>query len=126
MYIEAVALLTALLESTEEAIPMVQAAIELLGDAAQYHSSQRRRAIMQHLNPQLQALMKDDGSQSLLFGEDFGEKAKSKIEAAAALKKVVTPSGDKESRRVFAKATLKETAGPARVASPKYMAQPTD
>jgi len=32
------------------------------------------------------------GSQPLLFGEDFGEKAKSKIEAAAALKKVVTPS----------------------------------
>jgi len=50
---------------------------------------------MQHLNPQLQTLMKDvdfKGSQPLLFGEDFGEKAKSRMEAAAALRKVVNPT----------------------------------
>ena len=81
---------------------------------------------MQHLNPQLQTLMKDKdskGSQYLLFRENFGEKAKSKIEAAAA---VVTPSGDKGNLKGFTKATLKETAGPARVASPNTMAQQTN
>ena len=60
------------------------------------------QAIMQHLNPQLQTLMKDEdfkGSQPLLFGE----KAKSKIQAAAALKKVVTPSGDKGKLKGFHK-----------------------
>ena len=53
---------------------------------------------MQHLNPQLQTLMKDvdfKGSQPLLFGEDFGEKAKARLEVAAALRKVVNPSGGK-------------------------------
>jgi len=99
MYMEAMAPLA---ESTDdenftikEAIPMVQSAVRLLGDATQYHLSIRRKAIMQHLNSQLQTLMKDvdfKGSQLLLFGEDFGEKAKSKMEAAAALKKVVNPT----------------------------------
>ena len=78
---EAIALLTALLENTDdesftlkEAIPTIQLAIQLLGDAAQHHSSQRRKAIMQYLNPQLQTLMKDEDfkeSQPLLFGEDL-------------------------------------------------------
>ena len=47
---------------------MTQLAIQLLGDAAQHHSSHRRKGIMQHLNPQLQTLMKDEdfkGSQPL-------------------------------------------------------------
>ena len=83
-YMEAVTPLAALLESTgeetftiKEAIPMVQSAIRLLGDATRHHSSLRRKAIMQQLNPQLQTLMKDvdfKGSQPLLFGEDFGER----------------------------------------------------
>jgi len=83
MYMEAIAPLAALLEKTDdenftikEAIPMVQSAIWLLGDAMQHHSSLRRKAIMQHLNPQLQTLMKDadfKGSQPLLFGEEWGE-----------------------------------------------------
>ena len=67
MYMKVVVPLTALLENTgdesftlKEAIPMIQSAIQLLGDAAQHHSSQRRKAIMQHLNPQLQILMKDE------------------------------------------------------------------
>jgi len=57
---------------------MVQAAIRLLGDDTQHHSSLRRKAIMEHLNPQLQTLIKDKdfkGSQPLLFRENFGEKA---------------------------------------------------
>ena len=105
MYMEAMAPLAALLESTDdenftikEAILMVQSAVRLLGDATQHHSSLRRKAIMQHLNPQLQTLMKDidfKGSQPLLFGDDFGEKAKSRMEAAAALRKVVNPTVSK-------------------------------
>jgi len=52
------------------------------------------------------------GSQPLLFGEDFGEKAKSRMEAAAALKKVVNP---KESW-VFRRATLRSLHGATRLA----------
>ena len=121
MYMEAVTPLAALLESTgdetftiKEAISMVQSAIRLLGDATQHHSSLRRKAIMQHLNPQLQTLMKDvdfKGSQPLLFVEDFGEKAKTRIEAAAALRKVVNSLGPKGKHVVFRKATLSETPG---------------
>ena len=117
MYMEVIAPLAALLESTGDetftikeaiprAIPMVQSAICLLGDATQHHSSLRRKAIMQYLNPQLQTLMKDvdfKGSQPLLFGEDFGEKAKTRIEAAAALRKVVNPPGPKGKQAVFQK-----------------------
>jgi len=46
--------------------------------------------------------MKDEdfkGSQPLLFGEDFGEKAKAKIETAAALKKSSTLWETKEKKR---------------------------
>ena len=113
MYMEAVAPLAALLENTDddkftikEAIPMVQSAIRLLGDATQHQSSMRRKAIMQHLNPQLQTLMKDvdfKGTQPLLFGEDFGEKAKARMDAAAALQKIVTPAGPKGKQTGFQK-----------------------
>ena len=113
MYMEAVAPLAALLEQTNdenftisEAIPMVQSAIQLLGDATQHQSAMRRKAIMQHLNPKLQTLMKDvdfKGTQPLLFGEDFGEKAKAKMEAAAALQKIVTPPRSKGKQMGFQK-----------------------
>ena len=113
MYMEAIVPLAALLESTDdenftikEATPMVQAGIQLLGDATQHHSSLRRKAIMEHLNPQLQTQMKDKDfkrSQPLLFGEDFGEKAKARLKAAAALRKVVNPPGSKEKQSGFQK-----------------------
>ena len=38
---------------------MVQSAIWLLGDATQHQLAMRRKAIMQHLDLQLQTLMKD-------------------------------------------------------------------
>ena len=82
IYVEVTAPLSALQESTrdesfsiKEAIPIMQSPIWLLGDAAQHYSALRRKAIMKHLNPQLQTLMKDEDfkrSQPLLFGEDFG------------------------------------------------------
>ena len=113
MYMEAVAPLAALLEQTDdenftirEAIPMVQSAIRLLGDATQHQSAMRRKVIMQHLNPQLQTLMKDvdfKGTQPLLFEENFGEKAKARMEAAAALQKIVTPAGSKGKQTGFQK-----------------------
>ena len=51
--------------------------------------------MLQHLNPQLQPLMKESdfkGAQPYLLGENFAEQAKAKLEAAAALKKSVYPS----------------------------------
>ena len=48
-----------------------------------------------NLNPQLQSLMKESdfkGAQPYSFGKDFVEKAKCKLEAAAALRKSVYPS----------------------------------
>jgi len=79
---------------------------------------------MQHLNPQLQTLMKDvdfKGSQLLLFGEDFGEKAKSRMEAAAALRKVVNPTVPK-GKSGFWKATLRRLHRTTRVARQNSMA----
>ena len=137
MYMEAMAPLAALLESTDdenftikEAIPMVQSAVRLLGDATQHHSSLRRKAIMQHLNPQLQTLMKDvdfKGSQPLLFGDDFGEKAKSRMEAAAALRKVVNPTAPKR-KSGFQKSHPQKTTwghqgGKTKQYSPMYKAK---
>jgi len=111
MYMEAIALLAACMEKAgdpqftiREAIPMIQSAIMLLGDAAQHHSSLQRKAVMKHLNPQLQSLMKEldfKGSQPLLFGEDFGEKAKAKLEAAAALKNSIYPASGKPKQTGF-------------------------
>ena len=119
MYMEAIAPLAALLENTDdenftikEAISMVQSAIRLLGDAMQHHSYLRRKAIMQHLDPQLQTLMKDadfKGSQPLLFGRHLGEKAKARMEAAAVLRKVVDP---KENRPVSEKPPSEKHMGP--------------
>ena len=106
MYMEAMAPLVSCLEQADgeeftlkEVIPMIQSALVLLGDAVQHQSSLRRKELMKHLNPQLQSLMKDsdfkDAQPSFLIGEDFGENAKTKLEAAAALKKTVYPPSSK-------------------------------
>ena len=105
MYMEAMVPLVSLLDQADredftirEAIPMIQSALVLLGDAVHHQSSLRRTELMKHLNPQLQSLMKDadfKGAQPFLFGEDFGEKAKAKLEAAAALKKTIGPSANR-------------------------------
>ena len=92
--------------------------------AATLPPAMRRKAIMQHLNLQLLTLMKDvdfKGTQPLLFGVDFGEKAKARMEAAAALQKIVTPAGSKENRQVFRKATLRKIHGATRVASQEVL-----
>ena len=79
---------------------MAQSVIKLLGDATQHHSAMRRKAIMQHLNPQLLTLMKDEdfkGAQPLLFGEHFRVKVKARMEKAVALKKIALPPKPKHS-----------------------------
>ena len=58
------------------------------------------------------------GTQSRLFGQDFGEKAKAKLKAASALKKSIYPSSSKSkqtSRQVFGQATLAEITEAGRV-----------
>ena len=60
---------------------MIQSALVLMGDAAQNHAALQRKAVLQHLNPQLQFLMKESdfkGAQPYLFGENYADKAKAK------------------------------------------------
>ena len=67
-------------------------------NGTQDQASLWRKVLLQHLYPQLQDLMKESDfkeTQLYLFGEDFGEKAKCKLEAAAALKISVYPSSTK-------------------------------
>ena len=111
MYMEAMVPLVSLLDQSnredftlKEAIPMIRSAIVLLGDAVQHQSSLRRTELMKYLNPQLQSLIKDSdfkGAQPFLFGEDFGEKAKAKLEAAAALKKTIGPPANRSTQSGF-------------------------
>ena len=99
LWLEAAGPLVAYLEkvhagtfSLQEAIPMLQSSLMLMGDASQHQSSMRRKDILHHLNPQLKRLMNESdftGVQPYLFSEDFGIKAKEKLDAAAALRKVV-------------------------------------
>ena len=87
-----------------DTIPMIQSALMLMGDASQHQSSLRRKLLMQHFNPQLKGLMGESDfskAQPFLFGEDFGDKAKSKLEAAAALKKVAYRTDKGASKRGF-------------------------
>ena len=103
LWMEATGPLTACLEKAHDGeltvqvdVPMIQAALLLMRDAAQNHAALRRKAVLQHLNPQLQPLMKESdlkGVQPYLLEENFAEQAKSKLEAAAAaFKKSVYPS----------------------------------
>ena len=63
-----------------------------MGDASQHQSSMKRKDILHHLDPQLKKLMNESdftGVQPYLFGEYFAIKAKEKLDAAAALRKMV-------------------------------------
>ena len=97
MWLEATAPLTAVVErldskdiSPAEVIQGVRTALVLMGNASQYHALQRRKTILQHLNPQLKLLVQDadfaDAPPSL-FGAKFGEIAKERLEAAAPMQK---------------------------------------
>ena len=64
-WLDAVAPLMMLLERDEElqlpveAIQMVQTSILLMGNTSFHHSTERRRALLQHLNPQLKQLVEE-------------------------------------------------------------------
>ena len=113
MWLEATTPLAALLEKTDnssfsitDAIPMIQSALMLMGDASQYQASLRTKTLLQHLNPELKSLMSDKDfskAHTLLFGEDFGEKAKSQLEAAAVLQKATSTKASSSSRQGFRK-----------------------
>ena len=105
MWLEAARPLTACLErahagtlTLQEAMPMLQNTLMLMGDTSQHQSSFRRKKVLDHLNPQLKGLMKEEdftAAQPFLFGENFGSVTKGKLEATAALKKVVYPQSNK-------------------------------
>ena len=63
-WLDAVAPLVILLERDEvfqlpvETIQMIQTSILLMGNASFHHSTKRRKALLQHLNPQLKQLWK--------------------------------------------------------------------
>ena len=68
---------------------MVQNSILLMSNAIFHHSTEMRRTLLQHSNPQLKQLVEESDfkMQPMLFGDDFGEIAMQWLEAAAALKK---------------------------------------
>ena len=96
-WLDAAAPLTAVVEKSDageidqtEAIQGIRAALVLMGNASQYHAIQRRKAILQHLNAQLKSLVKDEDfatAAPFLFGPNFGEIAKERLEAAALIQK---------------------------------------
>ena len=78
----------------------------LLENASQQHLLQRRKAILQHFNPQLKSLVQDaDFAEAppYLFGTNFGKLAKEKLEAAALIQKPKSP-------RIFRSATPRNSA----------------
>ena len=97
LWLEAASLLAAIVDKIEgdeisdaEVIQGIRNALLLLGNACQLHSLQRRKAILQHLNPQLKSLVQDTDfadAPPYLFGPKFGELAKERSEAAALIQK---------------------------------------
>ena len=62
----------------------------LMGNSSQYHAIQQRKAILQHLNTQLKSLVKDEDfviAAPFLFGPNFREIPKERLEAAALIQK---------------------------------------
>lgn len=97
LWLEAAAPLAAIVDKVDAGeigdVDMIQGirnALLLLGNASQQHSLQRRKAVLQHLNPQLKSLVQDadfTDAPPYLFGANFGELAKERLEAAALIKK---------------------------------------
>ena len=97
LWLEAAAPLAAIVDKIDageleevDVIQGIKSALLLLGNASQQHSLQRRKTILQHLNPQLKSLVQDaDFTEAppYLFGANFGELAKERLEAAALIQK---------------------------------------
>ena len=85
-----------------EAINMIQTSLQLMGNANCHHSTERRKALLQHLNPLLKQLIEESDfkeAPAMFFGENFGVLAKQRIEAAAALKKTLATDKGKQGFR---------------------------
>ena len=70
-----------------------------MGNANYHHSTECRKALLQHLNPLLKQLIEESDfkeAPAMLFGENFGVVAKQRIEAAAALKKTLATDKGKQ------------------------------
>ena len=97
LWLEAAAPLAAIVDKVDageleevDIIQGIKSTLLLLGNASQQHSLQRRKTILQHLNPQLKSLVQDaDFTEAppYLFGTNFGELAKERLEAAALIQK---------------------------------------
>jgi len=108
-WLDATAPLTAIIEKTDageidqaDAIQGIRAALVLMGNASQHHAIQRRKAILQHLNPQLKSLVKDEDfatAAPFLFGPSFREIAKERLEAAALIQKTQSKTQQNFQRR---------------------------
>ena len=93
LWLEVLSVLAAIMDRSDadeisdgEIIQGIRNALLLLGNASQQHSLQRRKAILQHLNPQLKSLVQDANfteAPPYLFGTNFGELAKERLNAAA-------------------------------------------
>ena len=79
-WLDAVAPIVMVLERAEkfslppEAINMIQTSIQLMGNANYHHSTERRKALLQHLNLLLKQLVEESDFKEvppMLFGENF-------------------------------------------------------
>ena len=109
-WLDTVASIVMVLERAEEfslspeAINMIRTSLQLMGNANYHHSAERRKALLQHLNPLLKQLLEENDFKDappMLFGENFRVLAKQRIEAAAATPKktLATDKGKRDFRQ---------------------------
>ena len=92
------------LELPAEVIGAIQTSLQLLGNANAHNTTDRRKAILTQMNSRLKGLVRDSDFKDaapMLFGEHFGNLAKERLDAAAALTK--TLGVEKQTGRDFQK-----------------------
>jgi len=98
-WLDAVAPLTALLESAEagdltpeKAVSATQTALYLMGNAHQQMAQERRKKLILKLNPSLKFMAEDSksfvSSAPMLFGEEFAKQATTTVDQVKAMKKL--------------------------------------
>ena len=112
-WLDAVALLTAMIESADageltvgdsgEAVAAVQSALVLMGNAHQKMAQERRKKVLLQLNPALKSLAEEEkafqNAAPMLFGEEFAKRATDRVEAVKAIKKLSKPGEQDQHRR---------------------------
>ena len=80
-------------------------ALKFLGNASAQISTERRKRLVAHLNPDLKPLV--EGQESfksaapLLFGKDFAKTAKEHVDSVKSLRKLGAPSGTRGNQQFF-------------------------